>query len=155
MFFIENKYVSVDRWRDVTYGRVVLEYHLEKSDPYRTGLTVGGDRVNYLGDCSTAIVGLTTVKLLLNSIVLTLNAKSLTIYINCFYLNTHMERSKYMRLRLSNIPKSMVQQYNLEAKATKDGYVHVDIKWGMYCLLQAGVISHKLLDKGLNEKGYK
>ena len=36
MFFIENQDIPVDRWKDVTYGRVVVEYRPEKSDPYRT-----------------------------------------------------------------------------------------------------------------------
>ena len=38
-----------------------------------------------------------------------------------------MARSKYMRLKLSDLPESVVQQYNLKAKSTRDGYVHVDI----------------------------
>ena len=36
MFFIDKKDVPVDRWRDVTYGRVVVYYILEKSYPYQT-----------------------------------------------------------------------------------------------------------------------
>ena len=35
-FFIDNQDIPVDRWKDVTYGRVVAEYCPEKSDPYRT-----------------------------------------------------------------------------------------------------------------------
>ena len=44
MFFI-NK--SEDRWRDITYGRVVVNYRPEKDDPYQTWLTVGGDRADW------------------------------------------------------------------------------------------------------------
>ena len=72
-------------------------------------------------------MSLTTVKLLLNNIVSTINAHFMTIDINDFYLNTLMKRSDYMRLKLGNLPMSVVQQYNLEAKATRDGYVHVGI----------------------------
>ena len=36
MFFIEKKYIPVNRCRDITYGRVVVEYRPEKRDPYRT-----------------------------------------------------------------------------------------------------------------------
>ena len=74
MFFIEKKEVPVDRWRDVIYGRLFVDYRTEKSDPYRTRLTVVGYRVNYMGYCGTPTVVLNTAKLLLNSIVLTLNA---------------------------------------------------------------------------------
>ena len=65
------------------------------------------------------------MKLLLNSIVLTINAHFMTIYIKGFYLNTPMARSKYMLIKCSDLSKSVVQHYNLEAKAIRDGYVHV------------------------------
>ena len=90
MFFIEKKDISIDRWRDVTYERVVVDYLSEKIHPYCTQLTVGGDRVNYPGYFGTPTVGLTTVNLLLNRIVSTLNAKFMTINIKDFYLDTPM-----------------------------------------------------------------
>ena len=71
-----------------------------------------------------------------------------------FYLNTPMARSEYMHLKLSNLPKSVVQHYNLAEKATRDGYVYVDIKQGMYGLPQAGLIVQQLIEKQLNKKGY-
>ena len=125
----------------------MVDYRPEKTDPYRTILTLGEDRVNYPGDRGTPIVELDTVKLLLNSIVSIINAKFMTIDIKDFYLNTPMERSKYMHLKLSDLPKSEAQQYNMEAKETKGGYVHVDIKRGMYGLPQTVLIAQKLLDK--------
>ena len=67
------------------------------------------------------------MKLLLIRIVSTLNAHCITIYTMDFYLNTSMAQSDYMRLKLSNLPKSVVLQYNIEAKVTRDGYVHMDI----------------------------
>ena len=73
MFFIEKTNFPVDRWRDITYGIIVMDYRPEKSDTYHTRLTVGGDRVNYPGGCGTPTVDLTTVKILLDSIVLTPN----------------------------------------------------------------------------------
>ena len=75
--------------------------------------------MNYPGDCGTPTVGLTTVKLLPNSIFSTLNAKSMTIDIKYFYLNTPMARSDYMHLKLSKLTESVVQQYNLEEKCTR------------------------------------
>ena len=55
----------------------------------------------------------------------TINAHFMTIDIKDFYLNTLMARSDYMRLKLRDLPVSVVQQCNLEAKAIRDGYVHV------------------------------
>ena len=79
MFFIDKKDITADRWRDVTYGRVVVDYRPENNNPYQIILTVGGDRVKYPGYCVTLIVDLTTVEILLNIIVSTLNAKFMTI----------------------------------------------------------------------------
>ena len=49
----------------------------------------------------------------------------MTIDIKDFYLNTFMARSEYMHLKIWDLPFSVVQQYNMEAKSTWDGYVHV------------------------------
>ena len=94
MLFIDKTTVPANRWRDVTYGRVLVEYRPENTNPYSTRLTVGGYRVKYPGDCGTPTVDFTTVKILLSSIVSTLNAKSVTVDVKCFYLNTPMARSE-------------------------------------------------------------
>ena len=56
------------------------------------------------------------MKSLLNSVISTPNAKSMTIDIKYFYLNTPMSRYEYMRLKLSNLPEYFVQQYDLASK---------------------------------------
>ena len=84
IFFINKKDVPADRRRDVTYGCVVVNFRPEKEDPYCTRLTVGGDHVNYPYDCGTPTVDLATIKYLLNSVISTPLAKSMTIDINDF-----------------------------------------------------------------------
>ena len=79
IIFIDKQDIPTTRWRDVTYGRVVVNYIPEKQDPNRTRLTVGRDRVNYSGYFVTPTVDLLTVKLLLNSIVSTPGANFMTI----------------------------------------------------------------------------
>ena len=88
--------MPTDRWRDVTYGCVVVNFRPEKEYPYRTRLTVDGDCVNYPYDCGTPTVNLATVKYLLNSVISTPLAKFMTINIKDFYLCTPMTRFKYM-----------------------------------------------------------
>ena len=132
----------------------MVDYRPENTDPNRNRLTVGGDMVKYPGDCGTPTVELTTVKLLFNRIISKLNAKFVTIDIKGFYLNTRMSQSKYMRLKLSDLPKRVVQHYNLAEKTTRDGYVYVDINQGAYGLPQAGLIAQQILEKLLNNKGY-
>ena len=50
IFFINKADVPAERWKDVTYGRVVVYYQPEKSDPYCTRLTVGGNLIVYPSD---------------------------------------------------------------------------------------------------------
>ena len=72
-FLIDKANVPIDRWRDVTYSRIVINYRLEKDNPYIVRIIIGGDRINCPWDCGTPTVDMLTVKLLLNSIVLTPN----------------------------------------------------------------------------------
>lgn len=154
IFFIHKNEIPKDRWRDVTYGRIVTAYRPEKSDPHRVRLTVGGDRINYTGDCGTPTADMLTTKIHLNSIISTKGARCMTIDIKDFYLNTPMPRHEFMRLKLSDIPDDVIAFYNLNSKATSDGYIYVCIKLGMYGLPHAGIMAQKLLEERLNKKGY-
>ena len=46
IFFIPKEYLPAARWKGVTYGRIVVNYCPEKSNPNRFRLTVGGDCIN-------------------------------------------------------------------------------------------------------------
>ena len=139
----------------MTYGRIVVKYHPKKSDSNRVRLTVGGDRINYPGDCSTPTADILTVKLLLNSVISTKGAKFMSINIKNFYLNTQMARYEYMRLKIAELPQDFINEYKLHDKKTKDGYVYLEILKGMYGLHQARILAQKLLEKRLNVKGYR
>ena len=130
-YFIDKANIPDERWKDITYGRIVVAYRLKKSDPYQTRLTVGGNIITYPGDCGTPTVDLLTVKLLLNSIISTLGAKFITIDKKYFYLNTPMARYEYMRLKLCNIPEDVTKHYNLATKVKNNGYVYIEIRRGM------------------------
>eukprot|EP00804_Cyclotella_cryptica_P012520 CCRYP_017704-RB/>CCRYP_017704-RB protein AED:0.24 eAED:0.24 QI:0/0/0/1/0.5/0.33/3/0/909 len=151
--FIQQSHVPQDRWKDVTYGRIVANFRPEKEDPYRIRLTVGGNRINYPGDCGTPTADMITVKILLNSVISTLNARFMTIDIKDFYLNTPMARPEYMRLKLADIPAAIIDLYKLRDIA-QDGYVFVCIQKGMYGLPQAGIIAQQLLEQRLQANGY-
>ena len=75
----------------VTYARCVCEYRPQKEEKGRTIITVGGDRLDYQGEVSTKTSGLTTIKLLLNSVVSSVCAKFMTSDVKNFYLNTPMD----------------------------------------------------------------
>ena len=87
-------------------------------------LTVGGDRINFEGDCLTPTASLLTVKLLFNNIVSTLGAKVLGLDLKDFYLNTPMKCPKFLQMKLTNFPDDVIDHYKFNGKVTEDGYVY-------------------------------
>jgi hypothetical protein len=130
-FFINSNEIPADRWKDVTYGRIVTAYRPDKKEPNRTRLTIGGDQINYPHDCGTPTADLLTVKHLLNSTISTPGAKFMTLDIKDFYLNTPLNRYEYLRLKLADLPQDVIDHYNLNDKEKK-GFVYVEVRRGMY-----------------------
>ncbi len=96
IFFKAYDQIPADRPKDVTYGRICANYQLQKTEPNRTRLTVGGNLIDFPGDVSTPTADTTTVKLVINSTISTPNAKYLIGDIKNFYLGTPMARYEYM-----------------------------------------------------------
>merc|ERR1711966_548503 len=91
IFFIPKNEIPQDRWKDVTYGRIVVNYRPGKEEKNRSRLTVGGDRIDYPFAVSTPTCDLPTIKLLWNSVLSTPGARYFTMDISNFYLGTPME----------------------------------------------------------------
>jgi len=79
----------------------------------------------------------------------------MTLDIKNFYLNTPLTKYEYLRLRLDNFPEDVIAQYNLKDIVTNDGYVYIEVRKGMYGLPQAGLLAQELLQKRLENHGYK
>ena len=108
---------------------------------------MGGNLVNFPGDCGTPTADLLTVKLLLNSIISTPNAKSMTLDIKDFYLMTPIKRYEYLCMKLNLFPQDIIDEYNLKNKVNHNGNVHCEVRRGMYGLPQAGIIAQELLEE--------
>jgi hypothetical protein len=80
-------------------------------------LTVGGNCINYPGNCGMPTVDMVTVKLHLNSVISTKGARYCTIDLKDFYLMTPMARPEYMRMKLKDLPAEFVELYNLTDKS--------------------------------------
>jgi hypothetical protein len=143
---------NIPKGRKMTYGSFVVDIKDHKEEKERTRLTVGGDQ--YPGTKSTRIAGLTTAKILINSVISTLGAKFLDIDIKNFYLNTPLGRFEYMVINLSSLPKETIDQYNL-IELAQDGKVYIEIQKGMYSLPQAGILANELLQRNLAKDGYR
>ena len=152
--FIGKGDVPAERFQDCTYVRIVCNERPEKADPNRVRITVGGNQINYPGDCGTPTADLLTVKLLLNSVVSTKGAKFMTMDISNFYLMTPLKRKEYVRMKLDNFPDDVIDLYGLKEKATPDSFVYVAVKRGMYGLPQSGILAQEFLEKRLGEHGY-
>ncbi len=94
------------------------------------------------------------VKILLNSIISTKGAKCIMLDLKDFYLNTPMKRYEYMCLKLSDIHKEIIQEYNLQELVTEDRYAFSEIRKRMYSLPQAGILAQALLQERLTKVGY-
>jgi hypothetical protein len=83
--------VPKERARNVTYGLITCLIRPEKIDkPNRTRLVAGGDRVHYPYSARTLTANLLTVKLLINSVILTPGSRFFTMDIKNFNLCTPM-----------------------------------------------------------------
>ena len=58
------------------------------------------------------------------------------------------------KIKLSNTPAEIVQEYNLQEKVTPDGWVYICCEKGIYSLPQAGSLANELLEQRLNKEGY-
>jgi hypothetical protein len=95
-----------------------------KEEKERTQLTTGGDRINYPKDVGTSTTDMTLMIILLNRVISTKGVKCVMLDLTDFFLNTPMKRYEYMRLKISDIPKEIIQEYNLQELVTEDGYVY-------------------------------
>jgi hypothetical protein len=71
---------NIPKGRKVIYGSFVLDIKEHKEEQERTRLAVGGDQIEYPADKSTRTTGLTTARIIINSVIV--------IDIKNFYLNT-------------------------------------------------------------------
>ncbi len=126
---------------------MVCELKPNKEEKHRTQLMAGEDRINYPEDMGTPSADMTPVKILLNSVISTKDARCMTLDIKDFYPITPMKRYKYMRLKLADIPEEIIEEYKLCEIVTDDSYVYCEIRKGTYGLPQARLIAQKLLER--------
>ena len=54
-----------------------------------------------------------------------------------------------MRIKITDIPDEIIDEYNLRELVTPDGWVYIEISRGMYGLPQSGIIAQEQLEKRL------
>ena len=110
LFFINRDDVPSDRWKYVTYAQIVCNMRPQKEETNCTRLTFGRSNRSSDIDCDTPMADLLIVKFLLNSAVPTPGAKFMEIDLKNFYLNTPMDRHKFLRMKLENFTEDVINQ---------------------------------------------
>ena len=98
---------KIPKHKKVSYCRLVAVLQPKKSETHRVRVTVGADRLEYDGNCSTYCAGLVLVKTHLNSTISTQNTRHATLDIVYYYYGTPMtlEEYEYVRMSLDIIPE--------------------------------------------------
>ena len=152
--FVRYEDIPKDRRKDVTYGQFVCTVRPEKKEQNRTRLVVGGDKINYPGEVATPTAEMLVAKLLFNSVVSTPKAKFMTMDISNFYLMTPLKRPEFIRMKITDVPTEIIDEYKLREKVSKEGSIYIMAIRGMYGLPQSGLLANELLEKRLNKNGY-
>eukprot|EP00804_Cyclotella_cryptica_P017718 CCRYP_001158-RA/>CCRYP_001158-RA protein AED:0.36 eAED:0.36 QI:0/0/0/1/0/0/3/0/335 len=146
--------IPYDRLKNVTYIKFVCQVRTEKVEPNQTRATFGGNLIHYPDDVGTPAADLLLIKIFLNSVISTDSARFATADLSNFYLCTPMPRPEFGRVKLSDIPEEIIDEYNLREITTPDKWVYFRADKTHYGLPQAGSLSHDLLEKRLNKEGY-
>ena len=57
-------------------------------------------------------------------------------------------------MKIDLFPEDIIEEYNLQSKVANIGFVHCEVRQGMYGLPQAGLLAQQQLTKQLNKAGY-
>jgi hypothetical protein len=134
--------------------KVVGEIQEGKDNGNYTRITVGGNLIFYPGDAGTNTALLELIKLMLNGVILHKGAQFSTINKKNFYLNMPMVDPKCVRIKITDIPKEFILEYNLAGKEDHNGWIYFEIQCGCYGLPHAGILANKLLCGRLEKESY-
>ena len=92
--------IPQDIRHEICHSMVVCEVKPHKKAPNRTRITIAGSQICYLRDVGTPTGSLDLVKLIINSVLSCRNARFVSFDFKNFYLQTPMDRSEYVRIKL-------------------------------------------------------
>ncbi len=125
-FLIDYHNILVHKRKEICHTMVVFEVQLEKDDTYHIHITIGGNRICFLGDVGINTGSLKLVKLLLNSVLSYPGAHFSSIDPKNFYLDTSMPDPEYVRIKIADIPAEFIEEYKLQGP-NHDGWIYFKI----------------------------
>ena len=123
LVFIDRSKMPEDRWKDVTYRKIVCNVRPQKAGTNQTRLIFCGSNCTPAIEYGTPTANILTVKLLLDSVVSTPGATFLGLDLKDFYLNKPMDIPEFIRMKLDNFPEDVINENNLMEKVDAKGYV--------------------------------
>ena len=120
--------------------------------------TLGGDKTNYEGPTSTHTAEYPLIKTLFSAVLHDVKyvdpeTRFYNIDLVDFYLQSPMETPAYISVPLKDIPKSIVEAYDLHKKSN-NGKVYFKVVMTMYGHPVSGLLSNKHLFKTIKDAGY-
>ena len=64
-----------------------------------------------------------------------------------------MKKAEYLKIALKITPQEIIDKYDILNKQC-NRYIYVRIEKGMYCMVQAGIISHDTIKENFKPYGY-
>ena len=146
--------IPADRVKDITgYIKAVREKQPVDGDvSRRVRGTADGRFVHYPGATAAKTAEMAAVKILLQSVVSD-GAKWMSLDLTDFYIMHDLERKEYVRIRLSEIPPEIMDEYDLH-QYVHHGCVIFQVNKALFGLPQAGLISQQQLEVRLAAAGY-
>ena len=142
--------IPVHKGGDIFHTRVVCKVRPGKDDPNQTRITVNGGDIYYAGDVATPTGSLELVKLIINSVLSRPGAKFACFDLKNFYLDTPLEESEYVWIKLTEIPQEFIDEYTL-LNFQCNGWIYFEIIRGCYGLKQSGKLANELLHTRLEK----
>ena len=86
---------------------------------------MGRNLIHYPEDVGTPTADLLLIKIILNSVISTPDAQLANANIPNFYLGIPLHCLEYAKIKLSDIPEEVIDEYNKHEKETLDGWVYL------------------------------
>ena len=110
--------------------------------------------MDYPDPVTTPTCDLVTFKMHINSTLSQPKRKYCSFDVKTFYLNTPMERPKYMKINIAQILDEIISEYNSKGKVHIGSSVYIEFQKGVYGLPQASMLANKLRKCQLAKHGY-
>ena len=139
--------------KKITYSGFVADVRPQKEEKKTIWLT-SGNQLHYEGQKSTETAGLETIKIFLNSVISTPNARFACFDIGNMYLSTNLPTPEYMKIHMNTIPHEVIDEYNVAQYQDAMLYVNVEVIGAIYGLAQSGYLVNQEFIKHLAPYGY-